>query len=355
MAKAISATAFLAKPNPTPPVYVVFGDDDFLRRQVLLALRGAVLGEEDAEISLTRFEGRDAQLPDVLGELETVAMFGGSRRLVVVEQADDFVTRYRAELEKYVAAPAPTGALVLEMKSFPANTRLYKTVASQGLAIDASAPKGALLVRWLTDWAARHHAAEITRPAAELLIELTGPELGLLDQEVARLALSTGSGKRITPELVKQHVGVWRAKTAWELVDAALDGRVPEAMRQLDLLLGAGEQPIGVLGQISYSLRQLAAATRLIIQAEASGRRVSVVEALERAGVRSFVLRKTEPRLRRLGRQRGRQLYRWLLQADLDLKGASSAPARLILERLIVRLAANPNDLTRPAIPAYDA
>jgi hypothetical protein len=29
-----------------------------------------------------------------------------------------------------------------------------------------------------------------------------------------------------------------------------------------------------------------------------------------------------------------------LLQADLDLKGASSVPPRLILERLLVRLAA---------------
>ncbi len=353
MAKAMPATEFLAKPSPSPPVCVVYGGDDFLRRQVLLALRGAVLGEEDAEISLTRFEGPEAELPNVLGELETVAMFGSGRRLVVVERADDFVTNYRPELEAYAANPLPTGVLVLELKSFAANTRLYKTVAAKGLAIDASAPKGALLVRWLTDWTAHHHAAEITRPAAELLIELAGPELGLLDQELAKLALSAGPGKRITPELVKQHVGAWRAKTAWELLDAALDGKLTEAMRQLDLLLGAGEQPIGVLGQISYTLRQLAAATRLIVQSEASGRRMPVSEALKRAGVPSFVLRKTEPRLRQLGRRRGRLLYRWLLQADLDLKGASAAPPRLVLERLIVRLAADPNDLDRPAIPAY--
>ncbi len=339
MAKAIPATEFLAKPPATPAVCVVFGDEDFLRRQVLLALRGAVLGEEDAEISLTRFEGAETPLSDVLGELETVAMFGSGRRLVVIEQADEFVTRHRAELEAYAARPLTTGVLVLELKSFPSNTRLYKAVVAKGLAIDAGAPKGALLTRWLTNWAAHHHATQITAPAAELLIELTGPELGLLDQEVAKLALSTGAGGRITPELVKQNVGTWRAKTAWVMLDAALDGNLPDAIEQLDLLLGAGEQPIGVLGQISYSLRQLAVANRLILQGEATGRRVSVAQALEQAGVRSFVVRKAEPRLRRLGRQRGRQLYQWLLQADLDLKGASSAPPRLILERLIVRLA----------------
>ena len=84
----------------------------------------------------------------------------------------------------------------------------------------------------------------------------------------------------------------------------------------------------------------MAAATRLILQSEAAGRRTALRPALEQAGVRSFVLHKAEKQLRHLGRQRGEQLYRWLFQADLDLKGASALPPRLILERLIIRLAA---------------
>ena len=348
MAKPTPATEFLTKPTEIPSVCVVFGDDDFLRRQVIIAVRNAVLGGEDAEISLTRFEGRGAELPDVLGELETIAMFGSGRRLVMIEQADDFVSRYRAELEAYTPNPLVAGVLLLELKSFPASTRLHKAVAAKGKAIDAAAPKGRELVRWLTAWARRKHAAELTTPAAETLIELTGPELGLLDQEVAKVALSTGADRRITPELVKQNVGTWRAKTAWEMLDAALDGKVPEAMRQLELLLGAGEQSIGVLGQISYSLRQMAAATRLIVQREATGRRIPVAQALQEVGVRSFAVRRVEPRLRRLGRRRAEQLYRWLLEADLDLKGGSSAPPRLVLERLIVRLSVPPANLERP-------
>ncbi len=339
MAKAIPASKFLAKPSDAP-MCAVYGDEDFLRRQVLLALRDRVLGEEDAEISLARFDGMEATLSDVMSELETVGMFGSGQRLAVVEQADKFVTSYRRELEHYAEHPLSTGVLVLELKSFPSNTKLYKQVVEKGLVIDASAPKGAALVRWLIDWAARHHAAEISHPAAELLVELTGPELGLLDQEVAKLALSMGPDQRILPELVRQHVGTWRAQTAWVMLDAALDGKLPEALQQLDLLLGGGEQPVGVLGQIASSLRRMAAATRLVLQGEATGRRVSVSQALEQVGTQAFVARKIEPRLRRLGRQRGRRLYRWLLQADLDMKGASSAPARLILERLIIRLAA---------------
>jgi hypothetical protein len=53
---------------------------------------------------------------------------------------------------------------------------------------------------------------------------------------------------------------------------------------------------------------------------------------------------KNESQLRRLGRQRARKLFQWVLDADLALKGPSSQPARarIALEQLIARLAAGP-------------
>lgn len=343
-AKPTAALDYLAQPekHAPQPVCALFGDESFLRRQAILCLRAAVLGGDDGDFSLTTFEGRDAQFSDVHEVLSTVAMFGGGRRLAVVENADDFVTRYRAQLEDYVARPSHSGVLVLDVDSLPSNTRLYKAIAAGGLLIDCGAPAPARLCKWLVDWAKQHHRVHLLAAAADMLVELIGPELGLLDQELAKLALMAGDEKKISPELVGRAVGGWRTKTTWEMLDAALDGNVGEAMLQLDRLLAAGEQPVGLLGQISASLRRFAAATRLVLQAEAARRRPNLRQALEQAGVKTFVLQKAERQLRQLGRQRGAQLYRWLLQADLDLKGESTMPPRLILERLIVRLAARP-------------
>ena len=122
------------------------------------------------------------------------------------------------------------------------------------------------------------------------------------------------------------------------MLDAVLAGDVRNSLVELDRLLLAGESPVAILGQVAGSLRRFAAATRLILQAETSGRRVSLREALTQAGVKPFVLAKAEAQLRRLGRRRGGKLYRWLLEADLDLKGASAVPPRLVIERLFVRL-----------------
>jgi len=342
MPKALHAIDYLAASDrhPPRPVCVVFGNESFLKRHSLARLRKEVLPGDDAEFSLATFDGPKSELGDVLDELATVAMFGDGRRLVVVDQADDFISRYRAELEDYVARPSSTGVLVLDVKSWASNTRLYKAVAKSGLQVDCNAPAPGSLTRWLANWAKQVHGVRLASPAAELLVEMVGPELGLIDQELAKLALTAGPNGKITVEAVSRSVGSWRAKTTWEMLDAALAGNAREALVQLDRLLLAGENPIGILAQISSSLRRFAAATRLVLQAERAGRRLALSDALEQSGVKRFVLGKAEGQLRRLGRHRGARLYRWLVEADLDLKGASPMPPRLILERLIVRLAA---------------
>jgi DNA polymerase III subunit delta len=341
--KPITAIDYLAAPAkyPVKPVCAVFGNELFLRRQTILALRTAALGGEDADFSVATFEGRGTLFRDVHEVLSTVAMFGGGR-LAVVENADDFVSEYRPQLEDYVAKPSRSGVLVLDLDSLPSNTRLYKSIAASGLLIDSNAPTPARLSKWLADWGEQHHQILLSPSSADMLVELIGPELGLLDQELAKLSLVAGEDRKVTPELIRSSVGGWRTKTTWEMLDAAMDGQVRDAMLQLDRLLSSGEQPLAILAQISASLRRFAAATRLVLQAEAAKRRATLRDVLEQAGVKGFVLQKAERQLRRLGRQRGAQLYRWLLQADLDLKGESAIPPRVILERLIVRLAATP-------------
>src|SRR5438552_717413 len=86
-----------AKPQP---VYVLHGDDDFLKRQAKQALRRLVLGPGDDGLALSSYPGDKATWAAVIDELQTLP-FLAPRRLVVVEQADPFVSRERGRLEKY--------------------------------------------------------------------------------------------------------------------------------------------------------------------------------------------------------------------------------------------------------------
>src|SRR5207253_7626287 len=196
------------------------------------------------------------------------------------------------------------------------------------------APEAKKLPAWCAQWAASQHQKQITAHAAALLVELVGPEMGLLDQELLKLALYVGDRKRIDVEDVDKLVGRSRAESVWKILEAAGAGNAKEALTVLDRLLDQGEEPLRLLGALSSQLRQLAQAARLTVSAK-----VPLHAALEEVGVRPFNLGGSERQLKHLGRQRALRLYDWLLDVNQGVKGGSQLPPRTQLERLVARLA----------------
>jgi DNA polymerase-3 subunit delta len=323
-----------AKPRP---VYVVHGDEPFLKRHVLAALRTLVLGADAGDFALSTHPGDRATYAAVHDELQTLP-FLSPRRLVVVENADPFVTRERARLEKYVAAPAATGVLVLDVASWPSNTRLAKLLGEDATLV-CKAPPAAKLVEWCRKWSAAHHGKELAPAAAQLLVDLVGAEMGLLDQELAKLAAYAGAAPRVEAADVDRLVGNSRDENTWRIFDLIGAGQAGAALTHLGRLLDQGEDPLKLLGAFSMQLRRLAQAARRSAQG------VRLDAALEQMGVPPFARRGVEQQLRHLGRRRLDRVYDWLLEVDLGLKGSSQLPPRTLLERLVVRLA-------RPADPA---
>ena len=275
--------------------------------------------------------------------LSTVAMFGGGQRLAVVEDADDFVTRYRAAIGRLRRQAEPqrrAGA----RPGFAAEQHAAVQVDRRRRAADRlrrPAPGAADQVACRLGQAAPPR--QLSPSAADMLVELIGPELGLLDQELAKLALVAGDDRKITPELVGSSVGGWRTKTTWDMLDAAMDGHVARGHAATRPPAGLGRAAgRACWGRFRPRCAGLPPPRDWCFKPRRPAAAPTSARPWSRRASSSFVLQKAERQLRLLGRQRGAQLYRWLLQADLDLKGESTMPPRLILERLIVRLAAPP-------------
>ncbi len=304
-----SAVDFLAKPaaHTNASVFTVSGEDAYLRSKVLAALRQLLLGAGEADFSLTTLTGRDAQFRDLVDALASVSLFGDGRRLVVVEEADSFVSEYRPQLEDYVARPFQNGVLILDVKTWPANTRLAKAVAAHGVTIECKPPNVRQTKTWLVQRAKSEHDVKLEAAAVETLVELLPPELGVLEQEVAKLALLVGDNRTVDAKLVRDNVGGWRTRTTWEMIDAIADGQATVAIAQLDRLIASGEKPHGILPQMSSSLRRFSVAVGQIEAAEADHRRLPLREALAQAGVLPFKLGDAERQLRRIGRARAKK------------------------------------------------
>ncbi len=332
------------KKHEIPSFCVVYGDDEFLKYHAIRAIRDHVLTQDDAEFSLSRFEGKNVKLETVLSELAMQSMFGG-RRLIWIEDADPFITKHRPALEEYAEKPNPKSVLLLEPSAFLATTRLFKKLADTGFLVNAVKPKEKELAKWektlpkwVARWAKQRHKTAFDADAASLLVDFVGPELGLLDQEIAKLALLVPPNGSVSSAIVAANVGSWRTRKVFDIANAAFAGKSAEAIRQLDNLLLAGVKPQGILPQIAFLFRQFGAATQVILDAEKKGRKIPVSVALESVGINKYFLEQSEKQLKMLGRRRGAKILQWLLQAELDMKGESRMNPRTILETLLIRV-----------------
>ncbi|MGP0065548.1 MAG: DNA polymerase III subunit delta [Isosphaeraceae bacterium] len=319
---------------PIRPAYAVFGGDVYLIRESIQGVVRAVFPEPDGEEAVTRFPGPQTDLADVLDELFTLPFFS-KRRLVIVEDADTFVTKHRKELEAYVEKPSASGILLLQVKQWTSTTKLAKLMDKAGLPIDCAALRDkdtAKIVTWLIQYARTHFDTRLDTGAANLLVELAGIEVGILVAEVEKLAVYAGTSRRIERGDVAKMVGAGRVETIWKALDAATTGQSGEALVLLDNLLAAGEIPTPLLAAMSASLLKIYHAGRL------RAARLPLDEACRIAGIPPFALEKTRKQHAHLGPRRVDRLPAILLQADLDIKGGTTLDPRVVLERLFIAL-----------------
>jgi DNA polymerase-3 subunit delta len=197
--------------------------------------------------------------------------------------------------------------------------------------VDCSELKGPQLMKWLQDSARDTYQQSLARDAAVLLIELVGEDLGLLDQELSKLASYVGAGAKIEFDDVQKLVGGWRTETTWAMTDAARDGDLAFAIGALDQLLTAGEPGPKLLGGISYVFKKFAQATDL-------SRSQPLDQALKQSGIFPQAVGAAQAYLRRLGRAKAELILNRILATDAGLKGGSRLPERIQLEKLLLEL-----------------
>lgn len=341
---------FLDAPVGELPVglCVLYGKERFLKTLALKHLTGGDSG--DAEFSVVKLDGPQAVWSDVNDELSTKSLFGGDGpTIVIVDDADKFVSANRARLEEFAAGSGGCGLLVLVVDNWLKTTKLYKLANKNAFQIDCGPPKKSArsksadpsqVCSWLIARAKNKYDYTLPKQGAQLLFDLTECEFGRMDQELQKLALFAESGK-VTMEICKQMVGGWRTRTTWEAIEAALSGDTGKALDLLDLIFRGGEPPIAVFGSIAWSLRRYGNATETVLRQVRSGQKPSMSAAMKEAGLGSWGGGNPEAELKQLGSGRAKQIHQWLLETDIQLKRSHSDErrGRLAIEKLFLRMA----------------
>ncbi len=212
------------------PVYALVGPDAFLQLQHLAEVQ-VLAGKAAQRIDV---DGDRADLAEVFDELRSFSMFGGDTKVVVVNPADPFLTKYREQLEEYVGHPSSSATLVLRLASLPKNQRIYKAIVKAGVVAECDPPKD--LARWIVDRGRAAHGLTVVPDAARVLADYVGDDLSKLDNELAKLAL-TVDGTTVNAPDVAAGVAFQREQALSEMVNALSAGRVADAVQRWRRLL----------------------------------------------------------------------------------------------------------------------
>lgn len=311
------------------PVLIVAGKEYFLKSLVCQKLEALVLPDAN-EMARSVFYGDEVAWSTLKDDLSSPP-FGSPIRFVLIKDADDFLSKYRDRLEKYLDKPSPCGILVLELSSWKSNTRLAKLIPEAQVMM-CEPKKPAQLTGLLTKWCTSHYKKKLAAEAVNLLVDLVEPEFGLLDQELAKLAVYVGDRETIAAKDVDEIVARNRSSTVWVMLDSLAAGQPGPALLTYQRLIEQGEDPMGLFAGMAWQLRKMAQAHRLLQDGS------SLQGAIAQAGLPPFKAQNVQQHLRLLG-TKADKLVDWLMDAELSLKSSGQMAPAAIVERLLIQLA----------------
>jgi DNA polymerase-3 subunit delta len=333
------------------PVYLVAGEEPFLASQVVSALKTAACKGGVPGLNDDAFQAGEVEVERVLSAASTLPMMA-KRRFVLVRGLERWEAKAaKAEgkpsdkdpLERlldYLKAPSPSTVLVLFGVGLDKRRKLYTQAKTDGCLVACEALQRADLPRWIERRVAAR-GCKINGSVADLLAELTGPELSPVADAVERLCLYVGDGQEIHEDAVSTCIVRLRSASVWELVSAVGRRDAGAALAALADVYDPQDRGLRLLGVLAWSTRQL-------LRFESALRQGATPEqAATRAGAPPFKARDLSQQVKALPRS---ELERWpelLARLDLELKGGSRRPPQAILESAILRLCRSPGSAAR--------
>ncbi|MBL4590581.1 MAG: DNA polymerase III subunit delta [Phycisphaerales bacterium] len=241
-------------PTSDDRVVAIVGKELFLRSQYTSILRKSLI-DKFGEIDTFTFDGNIADAATVLDECRSFGLMA-SHKLVIVDDADQFVrAETRPLLERYADNPCDQSTLVLRAPKWTKGN-LDKSIAAHGVITRCEAVDEPTAMRWIQARTTKHHQSTIDPKSAALLVQRLGTDLGRIDTELGKLAVSAGQGNPITSELIGQLVGLTREEDAWAIQSFLLCGNTERILRELRLILS--NAPRGTHVPVSFACTDLA-------------------------------------------------------------------------------------------------
>jgi len=313
------------------PVYLISGGD---RPKIRVALERLRKHFEEGAVEVLAAGDHGAE--DAVAACNALGLFGGERRLVIVEDVDGWKAPDAKVVAEYLKNPAPETVLALVGSEVKKDSALAKACAKAGDLLVYDAPRK----RDLPSWVAKQfeqHGTSADRDACRLLVAMVGDDPEQLRSEIEKLATWSG-GEPLSEADVRLLASLSAETSVFVLTDAWGRRDSGAALASVESLLersGARELPRLVALLANHVARVRACQA---LAAEGLGAR----EAAGKLKLHPFAAEKAFGHAANYSPDELAHAVVRLAELDLALKGGSRLAGELEFERALV-------DVTPPA------
>lgn len=310
-------------------VYLLYGTEDYLKRQYRDKLKHALV-EPDDTMNFSAYEGKDINPKELIDLSETLPFFK-EKRMILVENSG-FFKNSCDDLAEYMSQVPESTCFVFVEEEVDKRSKLFKAASRAGSAVEFETPKEDMLVRWILGRIQRE-GKKITQSVMQLFLSKTGSDMENIDKELEKLICYTLDKTEIAAADVEAICTGQTENKIFEMIDAISARNQKKALDLYYDLLALKEAPMRILFLIARQFQNL-----LLIKSM-SAKGYPAVSIAKTAGMPSFAVQKN---LRQAGAFKINQLKEAIEdcgQAEEDVKTGRMAD-QLAVELLIVKYSA---------------
>ncbi len=224
-------------------VYLLCGQEDYLRHQYRDKLRQAIAGDDDMNYSY--YEGKTIDIKEIIDTCETLPFFA-DRRLVVIEDSGFFKNACDDALVDYIKNIPEYLTILFVDKEIDKRSRLYKAVSQNGYVSEMTVQDDETLKKWVRGLLSSENKRMDSR-VLQTFIEYAGSSMDNIRQELEKLICYALGRDEITTSDIEAVCTVTTENKIFDMVTAVATKQQRKALDLYYDLLTLKEPPMRIL------------------------------------------------------------------------------------------------------------
>ena len=307
------------------PVYLLFGEESFLKTSYKNRLKNAVIGDDTMNFS--GFAGKGLDLDEVIRMADTMPFFT-EYRLILIEDSG-FFKNAADKLVEYLPTMPDTTCLLFVESEVDKRNRLYKKVKELGYAAEMKRQDTAQLAKWAGTILAKE-GKKITSRTMDVFLSMTGDDMEHIRMELEKLISYTLGRDVITEADIEAICTVRVTSKVFDMVSAIVNRNPRKAMDLYEDLLTLKEPPMRILFLIARQFNQLLQVKELL------GRGMDRSGIAARLKMQPFVVGKVMPQAKQFSREQILSYVKFCVDTEEAVK-SGRLQDRLAVELLITK------------------